>query len=318
MSGTHTRRAFVTAGLAALPAWAMTALAGSGAKSARPFKLGIICDEISEDFAEAAKFLASYSLHYCDLRELWSKNIMNLSQEELTRARDILHQHGLRVTSIASPAYKYDLPEMPAKKTDSDMFRASFTDADTGKLLERTAELAHFFDTKLVRIFSYFRVEEPEKAYPYVRDRLAKAAEFAGRHGIIFALENEQTCNVGTGRELSRIVKEIHSPHLRGNWDAANSVLLGETPYPDGYQAVRGLFPHMHVKDLKKNPQTGKFGWVPVGEGVIDFHGLFKALKADKYRGTMSLETHYRRADGNRLESTRESLEGWLKVLREI
>jgi len=28
----------------------------------------------------------------------------------------------------------------------------------------------------------------------------------------------------------------------------------------------------------------------------------------------MSLETHYRRADGNKLESTRESLEGLLKI----
>lgn len=314
----HTRRAFVAAGLTALPAWAMAALAGSGGKPAGPFKLGIISDEISEDFEEAAKFLASYSLRYCDLRELWNKNIMNLTPDELTRARNILRQHSLRVISIASPAYKYDLPEMPAKKADSDMFRAAFSDADTEKLLARTAELAHFFGTKFIRIFSYFRVEEPEKAYPYVRDRLARAAEFAGRNGVVFVLENEQTCNVGTGRELGRIVKEINSPHLRGNWDPANSVLLGETPFPDGYQAVRGLFPHMHVKDLKKNPQTGKFGWVPVGEGVIDFHGLFKALKADHYQGTMSLETHYRRADGNRLESTRESLEGWLRVLREI
>jgi len=29
----------------------------------------------------------------------------------------------------------------------------------------------------------------------------------------------------------------------------------------------------------------------------------------------MSLETHYRRADKNKVESTRESLEGLLKVL---
>ena len=32
----------------------------------------------------------------------------------------------------------------------------------------------------------------------------------------------------------------------------------------------------------------------------------------------MSLETHYRRPDGNKVESTRESLEGLLKVLRSV
>jgi hypothetical protein len=32
----------------------------------------------------------------------------------------------------------------------------------------------------------------------------------------------------------------------------------------------------------------------------------------------MSLETHYRRPDGNMVESTRESLEGLLKILEEV
>ncbi|MEI9974567.1 MAG: TIM barrel protein [Ignavibacteriota bacterium] len=55
--------------------------------------------------------------------------------------------------------------------------------------------------------------------------------------------------------------------------------------------------------------------WAPVGGGVIDFKGQFAALHKEKYSGTMSLETHYRRPDGNRMESTRESLEGLLKIV---
>jgi sugar phosphate isomerase/epimerase len=98
-------------------------------------------------------------------------------------------------------------------------------------------------------------------------------------------------------------------------WDPGNAVMLGEVPFPDGYNAVRGLFPHMHVKDVRKNAQSGKLEWAPVGGGFIDFKGQFQALHHDKYEGTMSLETHYRRADKNKVESTRESLEGLLKVL---
>jgi sugar phosphate isomerase/epimerase len=55
-----------------------------------------------------------------------------------------------------------------------------------------------------------------------------------------------------------------------------------------------------------------------VGGGVVDFHGQFQALVKDGYDGTMSLETHYRRPDGNKVESTRESLEGLLKILRSL
>ncbi len=120
---------------------------------------------------------------------------------------------------------------------------------------------------------------------------------------------------MGTGKELGRLLKEVNSPNLRGVWDPGNAVMLNEVPYPDGYLAVKGLFPHMHIKDARKNAQTGKIEWAPVGGGAIDFKGQFQALRKDNYRGTMSLETHYKRADGNKVESTRESLEGLLKVM---
>jgi sugar phosphate isomerase/epimerase len=71
----------------------------------------------------------------------------------------------------------------------------------------------------------------------------------------------------------------------------------------------------MHVKDVRKNAQSGKLEWAPVGGGTIDFKGQFEALHKDKYAGTMSLETHYKRPDGNKMESSRESLVGLLKVL---
>ncbi len=249
---------------------------------------------------------------------MWNKNIMSLSQEELDRAKRLVETHHLQVTDIASPIFKYNLPEMPAREERRDTFRANFTDQDTEALLGRAFDLAKFFSTSKVRIFSYWRVDEPQKAYPLVRERLAKTAALAARNRIVLVLENEHDCNIGTGKELGRMVREINSSNLRGNWDPGNAAMLNEVPYPDGYREVRGLFTHMHIKDVRKDPETGKLNWAPVGSGFIDFRGQFMALRRDAYEGTMSLETHYRRADGNTVESTRESLEGLLKVLKEV
>jgi sugar phosphate isomerase/epimerase len=283
-------------------------------------KLGIITDELTEDFERALDFISSRSLAYCEVRELWQKNVLKLSPEELERAKQLIERHRLKVSEIASPIFKYHLPGMPSPHPNwSDTFRAAdLTDKDTENLLQRVFKLAPFFGTSKVRVFSYWRVEEPEKAYPYVRERLAKAAVLAARHNITLLLENEHDCNVGTGRELGRMVREINSPFLRGMWDPCNAVRLGEVPYPDGYRQVRGLFPHMHIKDIRKDPATGEFEYVPVGEGMIDFRGQFAALRDDGYDGTMSLETAYLRPDGNKMESTRESLEGLLKVLKSV
>ena len=311
-----TRRRLLQTAAAALPA--VTLFSSSHfSLGAVPFKLGIITDEITEKFEEALDFISSYSLEYCELRELWGKNIMNLSKDDLRRAKELIEKHRLQVSDIGSPVMKYNLPEVPAREEKRDTFRANFTEQDTERLLDQSFELARFFGTRKIRVFSYWRVENPEKAYPYVRDRLAKAAETARKADMLLVLENEHECNIGTGKELGRVLKDVNSLHLLGNWDPGNAVMLGEVPYPDGYKAVRGWIGHMHAKDAVTDPATGKLKWAPVGGGVVNWKGQLHALRLDGYEGTMSLETHYRRPDGNKVESTRESLEGLLKLMRE-
>lgn len=315
MQTSLTRRNCLKLPLAALA----SRLAADSTMDTHGFKLGIITDELTGQLNEALDFISSYRLQWCELREIWGKNIMSCSREELDRARDLIAHHGIRVSEIASPLFKWNCPQMPAKTGEKrDTFSASFTEEDADKLLDQSFEVARFFGTPMVRIFTYWRVDDPAKAYPYVRDRMAKAAEVAARNKIVLNIENEHACNVGTGKELGRLLRDVNSPSLRGVWDPANATMLGEVPYPDGYEAVKGLFPHMHLKDSRKNAVTGKLEWAPVGGGIVDFKGQFKALRRDRYEGTISLETHYRRADGNKVESSRESLEGLFKVLREV
>lgn len=300
----------------AATAGALASLAAGETDPARGFHLGVITDEISTNLDQAADFIAGYHLHFAELREIWGKNLMVSPQEDLDRAKKVLADHHLTVSDIASPIFKWNIPGEATKANEKhDFALGQYTEEDADKTLLKGFELARFFGTKKVRIFSYWRVKDPEKVYPQVRDRLAKAAQLAAKNDIVLVLENEHECNVGTGKELGRILRDVNSPNLRGVWDPGNAVMLGETPFPDGYEAVKGLFPHMHIKDARKNPANGRMVWAPVGGGIIDFKGQFEALHRDHYTGTMSLETHYRRPDGNKLESTRESLEGLLKVL---
>jgi sugar phosphate isomerase/epimerase len=287
-----------------------------GAGQNTVFKLGIITDELTGQLEDALPFLTSYHLHWCELREIWGQNIMNLPKEELDRARKLIDNAGLKVSDIGSPIFKWNLPQMPANANEKrDEFKANFVEGDAERLLEQSFALARHFGTNKVRIFSYWRVDEPEKAYKYVRDRLAQAAHLAAKNEIVLVLENEHTCNIGTGRELGHLLKEINSPALRANWDPGNAAMLDEVPYPGGYEAVKGVFAHMHIKDVRNNATTGKKEWAPVGGGLIDWKGQIQALRKDGYNGTMSLETHYLRADRNKVESTRESLAGLLKIL---
>jgi L-ribulose-5-phosphate 3-epimerase len=300
----------------AAAAGALASLAAGEPDPAHGFRLGIISDEISTNLDEAVDFITSYKLHGAELREIWGKNLMIAPQEDLDRAKKLLAAHDITVSDIASPIFKWNVPgEATHANEKHDFSVGKFTEEDADKTLLKSFELARFFGTKKVRIFTYWRVADPDKVYSQVRDRMGQAARLAEKNDIVLMVENEHECNVGTGKELGRLLRDVNSPALRGVWDPGNAVMLGETPFPDGYEAVKGYFPHMHIKDARKNPQTGKMVWAPVGGGVIDFKGQFAALHKEKYSGTMSLETHYRRPDGNKVESTRESLEGLLKVV---
>ncbi len=49
---------------------------------------------------------------------------------------------------------------------------------------------------------------------------------------------------------------------------------------------------HCHCKDTIRKPD-GKFAWAPVGGGIIDWVGQFRAFNRDGYHYAVSLETHW-------------------------
>jgi L-ribulose-5-phosphate 3-epimerase len=123
---------------------------------------------------------------------------------------------------------------------------------------------------------------------------------------------------VATGAESAAMLRAIKSPALELNWDPGNAYAAGETPYPNGYEALdKKRIGHMHLKDAAPNPKGGEAIWMPVGGGKIDYLGQFRALLKDGYAGTMSLETHYLNAARDKEASSRESMEGLLKVIRQ-
>jgi sugar phosphate isomerase/epimerase len=124
-----------------------------------------------------------------------------------------------------------------------------------------------------------------------VVDRLGQAAERAASAGITLALETEEGYWADTGERTRKVVEQVNHPALRVNWDPGNAFCAGETPFPTGYSALRGLIQHVHYKDARRLPD-GKSEFVTSGE--IDWQGQVRALVLDGYNGYISIETHLR------------------------
>ncbi len=285
-----------------------------------PFRVAVINDEITQDFGRACEIAShDFGMDWIELRGMWNKNLLKLDAKEIEEARRILEKYRLRVTDIASPLFKVDWPGAPQSKFSPkrDQFGANFTFEQQDEVLERSIELAKAFQTDRVRCFDFWRLEDETPYRAAINQKLLAASDQAGKKGVILLLENEGACNTATGAEAAKVLQAVQSSYLMLNWDPGNAVTLGETPYPDGYQLLpKDRIGHCHCKDAAKKTDGSGYHWEPMGNGIIDWVGQFRAFKRDGYRYAVSLETHWRGA-GSPEESTRQSWAGMKAELQE-
>jgi len=282
-----------------------------------PFRISVINDEIGQDFGHVCEVASrEFGMRWIELRGMWKKNIVNLDEKEVAEARRILDQFELKVTDIASPLFKADWPGAPKSKfREGGSFGANFTAEQQDEVLERALAMAKAFQTGRVRCFDFWRLEDQAPYRAAINDRLLQAANKAGQKGITLILENEAACNTATGAEAAKVLDAVKSPNLMLNWDPGNAATLGETPYPDGYNLLpKERIGHCHCKDAL---HKGKgYDWAPMGGGIIDWAGQFRALKRDGYHFAVSLETHWN-GGGSPEESTRKSWAGMKRLLQQ-
>jgi len=268
-------------------------------------RIAAITDEFSPDLATALKAMKPIGMRGAELRVVGGKNIMDLTEDELSRAKDLLEKEGFEVISIASPLLKCTLPNGPAVDTrfQQDVFASKHTYEDQPRLTEHAFAIAKKMGAPIVRVFSYWRTVEPEKCFEAVVKALRKLADDAAREGLIIGLENEHACNIGTGRETARVLAAVDHPHLKIVWDPANALVAGEVPIPDGYRVLDpSRVAHVHAKDCHMDGH--KPVWGPLGTRSVDWKGQIEALLEDRYTGWISLETHWPGPNGNKLEGS--------------
>lgn len=258
-------------------------------------KLAVITDEIDTDLGHALNVMAEYGISGAELRQVGNQNICEASNEDWQKAKALLDARGMIVVGIASPFYKCALPGAEPDGPAGPLHSASARGlGDQIALLERCFEAAAFFETTLIRTFSFWKNGSltPEQEETIV-DAYAEPAAMAARAGLTLGIENEHACCLGTGAQTARVLEEIGSPSVKAIWDPGNAFMAGELPYPDGYAAIKDFIVHVHLKDAKVPSGGVAPEWAVVGEGAIDYAGHFAALKTAGYGGWLSLETHY-------------------------
>jgi len=309
------RREFL-AGMAAVTAVTAASRFAAGETSS-PFRVSVINDEISQDFGRACEVAAKdFGLGWIELRSMWNKNIVSLDERDTMETLRILKTYQLKVTDIASPLFKADWPHAPkSKHSEANSFGANFALSQQDEVLERAMEMAKVFGTNRIRCFDFWRLDDQAPFRDAINDKLRDAAEKVEKRGMILVLENEPACNTATGAEAAKVLDAVKSRSFMLNWDPGNAAYVGETAYPDGYNLLpKDRIGHCHCKDVVRKGKRSE--WAPMGKGIIDWAGQFKALKRDGYHFAVSLETHWA-GGGSPEESSKDSFAGMKKLLQD-
>jgi sugar phosphate isomerase/epimerase len=264
-----------------------------------------ITDEFSQDLEAAAAAMTGLGMTGAELRVVFGKNVLDLTDAEVDRARQVATSQGLEIVALSSPLLKCMLPGAPPidSRFQQDVFGAQHTCEDQPRLTARAFEIAHRTGARILRVFSYWRVVEPEAVFGRVADALGALAQQAAREDIIIGIENEHACNISTGAEVGRLLAALDPANLQVVWDPANAYVAGEMAFPDGYRAMPpARIAHVHAKDCTLEGHRPV--WGPLGEGALDWKGQIAALVADGYKGWVSLETHWPGPQGDKFQGS--------------
>lgn len=244
-------------------------------------RLGVITDEVSQDFEVALDFAKTYALDCVELRSAYEKGPFDYTEEDILAIKALSDQYGIPVTAISSP-----------------MFKCEYTEENIKLHTEKFKNLlgyAKILGANKIRCFDFLKNASVTREM--IRDAYAEAYAAAEAAGVTILIESEPTTNSTCCADIAELIRCVDRPYFKALYDPGNNIYAtDEIPYPDGYLAIKDMLAHVHIKDAKR--EGGETVATAVGRGAVDYPALFAELKRIGYDGDIMLETHYRMEGG--------------------
>ncbi len=240
--------------------------------------IGIVSDEISPSFSEAARLGLSWGIRRYEIRMLETGRIPEVEAAEWESVRALAARENIRIGSLSPGFFKCALADR------------ALIERQIGELLPRAIEMAKSVGAATIVVFGFQKDPgDPPDGFLKAAAHLRRAAEIGARAGMIVAVENEPGFWCDTGSRTAEIIEAADSPALKANWDPANAFGCGENPFPEGYERIRRHIAGVHAKDTARGALVE---CLPIGEGKIDWRGQIAALVRDGREHLLTIETH--------------------------
>ncbi|HEX2971869.1 MAG TPA: sugar phosphate isomerase/epimerase family protein [Tepidisphaeraceae bacterium] len=238
-------------------------------------KLAAFADEISPSLDEQIRVCRDNGVMYFELRGVNNLNVLDFDKPLRNEIRAKLRDNGMGVASIGSPIGKIKITD--PWQPHFDRFKAA-------------VEMAEFFGSPLIRIFSYYPPEKGDDIRKYrdeVLRRMQAKVAYVEEMNVTLVHENERDIYGENGPECLDLMKTINSPKLRCAFDFANFVQARLRP-EESWPLLKPYTTHIHIKDARW--EDGKN--VPAGQGDGQIEPILVDAYRSGYRGFLTLEPH--------------------------
>lgn len=252
-------------------------------------KLSAFADEIGDDLDFQIQTLKKNGVGWIELRGVWGKNVLALSQAEIQKIKQAADAEGIGFSAIGSPLGKFPL--------DGD-----FQDQLDG--LKIALDYAQILEAPYIRLFSYWipPEDDPTLHRSQVIDWLGRLIQEAEKTPIILAHENERGIYGDTGKRCLDLFTALPSKAFTGIFDFANFVQCGEKPYLDCWKKLQNHITYFHVKDALAADRRV----VPAGQGDGDIKRILSEAFANGFNNFLTLEPHLSVAEASYGRTTPE------------
>lgn len=241
--------------------------------------LSAFADEVSSDFTKQLEYLKSKDISYIEPRNINGTGVAAITLEEAKNAKKMLDDYKIGVSSIGSPIGKISV---------EDDF------ADHIRLFEHVMDIAEIFETKNIRMFSFFYPKNTDvhTHRAAVLARLEILLELAEKRGLTLCHENEKAIYGEAPEDCLDLMKHFDG-RMKSVLDMGNFAFCQKDPMK-GYEYLAPYIEYIHIKDAFYDTRI-----VPAGEGEGKVFEILSAYNKYTDKDTfLTMEPHLTVFDG--------------------
>lgn len=241
--------------------------------------LSAFADEVSSDFTKQLEYLKSKDISYIEPRNINGTGVAAITLEEAKNAKKMLDDYKIGVSSIGSPIGKISV---------EDDF------ADHIRLFEHVMDIAELFETKNIRMFSFFYPKNTDvhTHRAAVLARLEILLELAEKRGLTLCHENEKAIYGEAPEDCLDLMKHFDG-RMKSVLDMGNFAFCQKDPMK-GYEYLAPYIEYIHIKDAFYDTRI-----VPAGQGEGKVFEILSAYNKYTYKDTfLTMEPHLTVFDG--------------------